>query len=161
MMAEYWRGDLYGQQDNILGGARIMVLGEAHYHETEPVGADLPGITNDVVMRYLERQLGSNAQFFRRVERLVTMRLSAGLTKEQSAAFWHSVIFSNYIPVIAGNRPGDRPPEELWNGSASSEFVENVKRTEVEIVLVCGVELWRRKPSHRVIPGAYQAVGRP
>lgn len=30
-MTDYWRGDFYGQSDNLLGGARLMVLGEAHY----------------------------------------------------------------------------------------------------------------------------------
>ncbi len=156
-MAEFWRGDFYGQSDNILGGARLMVLGEAHYHHSAPVGSEIPEITNDVVTAYVNGRLGPNAQFFRRVERLVTKRLSDGLTREQSAAFWHSVIFSNYIPFIAGNKPGDRPPQELWNGAAASEFVENVKRTEAEIVLVCGTELWRRKPVHKAISAAYRA----
>ncbi|WP_200945947.1 hypothetical protein [Rhizobium sp. Leaf391] len=159
-MADFWRGDFYGQSDNILGGARLMVLGEAHYHHCAPIGSDIPEITKDVVNAYIEGRLGSNAQFFRRVERLVTKRLNNGLAPEQSAAFWHSVIFSNYIPVIAGNRPGDRPPEELWNGEASHEFVANVKRTEAEIVLVCGTELWRRKPVHQAISAAYQVGAR-
>ncbi|KNY14380.1 hypothetical protein AKG11_24600 [Shinella sp. SUS2] len=110
-----------------------------------------------MVTAYIEGRLGANAQFFRRVERLVTKRLHDGLTQEQSAAFWHSVIFSNYIPVVAGNKPGDRPPEQLWNGSASHEFVANIQRTEAEIVLVCGTELWRRKPIHKTISAAYQA----
>lgn len=156
-MADYWRGDFYGQSDNLLRGARLMVLGEAHYHHSAPIGTDIPEMTKDVVTAYIEGRLGANAQFFRRVERLVTKRLHDGLTQAQSAAFWHSVIFSNYIPVVAGNKPGDRPPEELWNGSASREFVANVQKTEAEIVLICGTEVWRRKPIHKTIPAAYQA----
>lgn len=159
-MAEYWRGDFYEQRENFLGGARLMVLGEAHYHDTAPVGADIPEITKDAVTAYLEGALGSNAQFFRRVERLVTKRFSSGLMPEESAAFWHSVIFRNYIPVVAGNKPGDRPPAALWNGAASREFVANVQKAEAEIVLVCGTELWRRKPVHKAISAAYQAGDR-
>ncbi|GEC31685.1 hypothetical protein EFR01_18560 [Sinorhizobium fredii] len=159
-MAHFWRGDFYGQSDNVLGGARLMVLGEAHYHHSAPIGSDIPEMTKDVVNAYVEGRLGANAQFFRRVERLVTKRLISGLTRDQSAAFWHSVIFSNYIPVIAGNKPGDRPPEGLWNGAAPHDFIENVKRTEAEIVLVCGTELWRRKPVHKAISTAYKAGGR-
>ncbi|HEY5794983.1 MAG TPA: hypothetical protein VIU82_08195 [Bosea sp. (in: a-proteobacteria)] len=159
-MADYWRGAFYGQSDNMLGGARLLVLGEAHYHETAPIGSSIPGLTQDVVTRYLAGQLGSAAQFFRRVERLVTKRLDAGLTREESSAFWHSVIFANYIPVVAGNVPGDRPSEAMWQGAAPLEFLGNVQATEAEIVLVCGTELWRRKPTHKAIPAAYQAGGR-
>nr|WP_298099397.1 hypothetical protein [uncultured Shinella sp.] len=155
-MADYWRGDFYGQSDNLLGGARLMILGEAHYHHSAPIGTDIPEMTKDVVTAYIEGRLGANAQFFRRVERLVTKRLHDGLAREQSAAFWHSVIFSNYIPVVAGNEPGDRPSEALWNGAASREFVANVQKTEAEIVLICGTEVWRRKPIHGTISNAYQ-----
>ncbi len=156
-MADYWRGDFYGQADNFIGGARLMVLGEAHYHHSAPIGTDIPEMTKDVVTAYIEGRLGANAQFFRRVERLVTKRLHEGLSREQSASFWHSVIFSNYIPVVAGNEPGDRPSHELWNGSAPHEFVANVQKTEAEIILICGTELWRRKPIHKAIHAAYQA----
>lgn len=105
-MADYWRGDFYGQADNFIGGARLMVLGEAHYHHSAPIGTDTPEMTKDVVTACIEGRLGANAQFFRCVERLVTKRLHEGLSREQSASFWHSVIFSNYIPVVAGNEPG-------------------------------------------------------
>lgn len=158
-MSDIWKGDFYGQ-DNLLGGARLFILGEAHYHDKAPVGTLIPEMTNDVVNRYLGDQLGSNATFFRRVERLVSKRFSEGLTKQERHDFWHSVIFSNYIPVVAGSGPGDRPSEELWNGVAGPEFVENVKRTEAEIVLVCGTELWRRKKFHHAIPAAYRVAER-
>lgn len=158
-MSDIWKGDFYGQ-DNFLGGARLFILGEAHYHDKAPVGTLIPEMTNDVVNRYLGDQLGFNATFFRRVERLVSKRFSEGLTKQERHDFWHSVIFSNYIPVVAGSGPGDRPSEELWNGAAGSEFVENVKRTEAEIVLVCGTELWRRKKFHHAIPAAYTVAER-
>lgn len=158
-MSDIWKGDTYGQ-NNFLGGARLFILGEAHYHDQAPVGALIPEMTNDVVSRYLNDQLGSNATFFRRVERLASKRFSEGLTKQERHDFWHSVIFSNYIPVVAGSGPGDRPSEELWNGVAGPEFVENVKRTEAEIVLVCGTELWRRKKFHHAIPAAYRVAER-
>jgi hypothetical protein len=154
-MADYWKGEAYAQGSNILGGARLFILGEAHYHDEASVGTLIPNITIDVINLYLNDQLGSNATFFRRVERLVSKRFSQGLNRAERENFWHSVIFSNYIPVVVGNGPGERPTEELWNGSAGQEFIENVAKTEAEIVLVCGTELWRRKKFHHAVPAAY------
>jgi hypothetical protein len=155
-MAEYWRGEDYGDEENILGGARLFVLGEAHYHADAPIGTDMPEITQGVVESYIAGRMGANAMFFRRIERLVCRRLSRGLTQEESRDFWHSVVFSNYIPVIAGNGPGERPPAPLWEGRAPAEFAANVQKTEAEMVLICGTELWRRKPFNHAVPEAYR-----
>ena len=75
--------------------------------------------------------------------------------------FWHSVVFYNYIPVVAANKPRQRPPEELWHGDAPRLFGEVVKRVEAEAILVCGVDLWRGTPIGLIErQDAYQAGGR-
>ncbi len=40
-MSDVWRGEAYGG-NNILGGARLFILGEAHYHDSAPIGAHIP-----------------------------------------------------------------------------------------------------------------------
>ncbi len=117
-------------------------------------------MTREVIDLHLNDRLGPPATFFRRVERLVSKRFSQGLTRDERHEFWHSVIFGNYIPVVAGQAPGDRPTEEMWTGDAGPKFIEDVKRNEVEIVLVCGTTLWRRKTFHHAIPSAYTVGAR-
>lgn len=154
-MARAWRGAEWGDPDNLLGGFRLLILGESHYHETAPVGADLPGMTNDVVNGYLG---GDNSHaFFSKIQRLITGR---DLLHERRS-FWDSVVFYNYIPVVAANAPSQRPPDAFWGGDAPGLFARLVKEIEAEAILVCGTTLWRRMPPGMIERAdAYQAGGR-
>ncbi|SMQ85924.1 hypothetical protein SAMN06295905_3219 [Devosia lucknowensis] len=153
-MARRWRGDQWGDSSNVLGGLRLLVLGESHYHETAPIGTDIPDMTEQVVSHHLA---GGNYQFFSRIERLV---MGEG-ARYQPAEFWHSVVFYNYIPVVAANTSRKRPPDELWYGVAPRLFQDLVKQIEAEAILVCGTQLWRRMPAGLVERhDAYQAGGR-
>lgn len=157
-MSEPFIGNNYARRDNIFGGARIMVLGEAHYSEHHPVGEYFPDLTKEVVASLLAGALGRKALFFRRVERLLAGR---GKGKAPSPeAFWSSVIFQNFVPVIAGRKPKDRPASWMWEGRAHDDLRRTVKEKEVEIVLVCGTELWRKKPFDIAFKDAYEAAGR-
>ncbi|MBY3575487.1 hypothetical protein HFN65_31605 [Rhizobium laguerreae] len=160
-MFEAWVGTRYADETNVIGGARLLILGEAHYDSAAEIGSERPELTREVVEAYVAGRLRSNATFFRRVERLVTGRYERGLTAVESKQFWDSVVFYNYIPVIAGNKPGDRPPEHLWGGKTPQLFFDVVKRREAEIVLVCGRELWRKKPHQKAIKAAYKVGERP
>ncbi|WP_223217109.1 hypothetical protein [Rhizobium cauense] len=91
----------------------------------------------------------------------MTGRFDRGLSPAELAAFWNSVVFYNYIPVIAGNKPGDRPPEHLWEGRTPHLFFGLVKRREAEIILVCGRELWRKKAHQKAKKAAYRVGARP
>lgn len=162
-MDNHWHGELYGKPENMLGGARIMILGEAHYDQTRTIGEDVPGGNTRGVMDWYLRGGFKEKQretFFNRVERLVTRRLDKGLAGPEKAAFWNSVVFYNYIPVIAAHKVGQRPPEAFWHGRAADQFYDVAKRREVEIVLVCGTQLWRKKRFDTAVPDAYQAAGR-
>ncbi|MCK8779115.1 hypothetical protein M0654_03860 [Rhizobium sp. NTR19] len=159
-MAEPWRGDLWGDSENIIGGARLMILGESHHSAEHAVGSYVPNMTQDVVQAYLEGKLGKTGKFFANVERLVTGSRDKPLTREQSDAFWRSVVFYNYIPVVAASKPNSRPLPEMWEGDTPRIFFDAVKRSEAEIILVCGRDLWRRKKHHVTIPAAYNIAGR-
>lgn len=156
-MANAFVGERYADMNNIFGGARIMILGEAHYSGEYHVGSDVPNLTNDVKGMYLDGRLGRNALFFQRIERLLTGRWDMERDGAQSKEFWDCVVFQNFVPVIAGRRPKDRPAKAMWVGRAEDDFRVNLKRHEVEIVLVCGTELWRKKPFDVARSDAYWA----
>jgi hypothetical protein len=154
-MARPWIGRRWAQSDNLLGGFRIMVLGESHYHDTAPVGTDIPDMTEWVINNHLQN--GSSHTFLSKIEALVM----TGSKSWKPHDFWHSVVFYNYIPVVAANKPRQRPTEELWYGQTPHLFSDVVKRVEAEAILICGTELWRRMPiglAER--QNAYQAEGR-
>lgn len=160
-MDNHWCGEFYGRPDNFLGGARIMILGEAHYDQTLAIGEDVPaGYTRGVVEWYLQGGFKQRDTFFNRVERLVSRRLDRGLGESEKAAFWNAVVFYNYIPVIAASKVGQRPLEAFWHGRAPGQFYEVARHREVEAVLVCGTQLWRKKHFDRATKDAYQAAGR-
>ncbi|TBD89432.1 hypothetical protein [Rhizobium ruizarguesonis] len=160
-MPQYWRGKDYGYEENSLGGARLLVLGEAHHHKQTEIGTEVPGLTEEVVRRHVNGALGSHSRLFSMVERLVTRQLGQSLDRIGRESFWNSVVFANYIPVIAARKPKQRPPSHLWDGAAPQLYRELVKRVEAEIVLVCGRQLWRKKPHDIAIKGAYKVGERP
>lgn len=162
-MDNHWRGSNYGYEDNFLGGARVMVLGEAHYSDDIPIGEPVPeGFTRNVIEWYLSGgfQERRRETFFNRVERLLSRRLQRGLSSGERNDFWNSVIFYNYIPVIAAQKPNERPQDWMWEQDAPRAFRKVVKATEAEIILVCGTTLWRKKVFDVAIPDAYHAAGR-
>lgn len=154
-MAREWHGSDWGNSGNALGGLRLMVLGESHHHASEPIGTDMPHMTEYVVNSYLENS--RKFSFLGRIERL----MMHGQEPCKSEQFWNSVVFYNYVPVVAANRPRQRPPEHLWYGQAPQLFLDLVKKVEAEAILVCGTELWRRMAMGLVeTSSAYRAGGR-
>lgn len=154
-MARPWVGSEWGGSNNALGGLRLMVLGESHYHDKAPVGTDIPDMTEWLINSYLED--GRRYPFLSKLEALVML----GRAPRSSQDIWNALTFYNYIPVVAANEPRQRPPEELWHGAAPRLFSDLVTRLEVEAILVCGVELWRHMPTGMVERNnAYRAGGR-
>lgn len=154
-MATRWRGDDWGDAGNFLGGFRLMILGESHYHESAPVGSDVPDMTNDIVNEHISGK--SSYMFLGKIERLVSGRD----VSQERCRFWNSVVFYNYIPVVAANAPRTAPPLALWGGNAPELFKGLVKAVEAEAVLVCGTTLWRRMaPGMVERKEAFKAGGR-
>jgi hypothetical protein len=155
-MARPWIGDRWGQADNLLGGLRLMILGESHYHDREPVGTDIPDMTEWLISSYLED--GRRYPFLSKLETLIMDKNSRSWSPYD---VWSSVVFYNYVPVVAANRPRQRPPEALWHGAAPRLFGDVVKKVEAEAILICGVDLWRRMPIGLIErQNAYQAGGK-
>ena len=115
-MARPWIGNEWGQSDNLLGGLRIMILGESHYHDKEPIETEVPDMTEHVVDRYLRGD--RYHAFLSKIERL----LVGDRQSWRPTDFWNSVVFYNYIPVVAANEARQAPPEELWHGETPRLF---------------------------------------
>jgi hypothetical protein len=158
-MSEPFIGSNYTSRDNIFGGARIMVLGEAHYSQHHDVGAYVPSLTQEVVSLHLARKLGRKSLFFTRVERLLTGSNEPSEPPSPEAV-WSSLVFLNFVPVIVGSKSRDRPAPWMWEGRSHEVLRRTVKNKEVEVILVCGTELWRKKPSDVVFPASYAAAGK-
>jgi hypothetical protein len=146
-MFEPWIGDLWGRPENLLGGMRLVVLGESHHCDKRPIGSLAPEMTRDVVGAYVNGSLDRGSKrFFTKVAKLVARKPIEQVTQAEMIAIWNSVIFYNYVPRIAANGPGQRPPRELWYGDAPNLFMELIKKREVEAILVCGDDLWNHLP---------------
>lgn len=137
-----WKGNKFGESDNILGGMRLIVLGEAHYGDK--IGWSDPGFTAWIVQQYIDGQ--NKYRFFSRVANIV-LGTSGHVPADRRAAFWNSVVFFNYIPVMAATGARQRPSQEMWEGDAPANFLRYVDEFEAEAILVCGTDLWRRLPT--------------
>ena len=146
MTAREWRGPDYGSVGNAVGGLRLLILGESIYYSDKPVGAEADDMNEWLIASVLSRVRHS---FYNRLSRLVTNGGQTWLTQDESVAFWRSVVFYNYIPVVGATRPNERPPERLWGGDTPDLFKAVVRRTEAEAILVCGTELWGHLPQAR------------
>lgn len=155
-MAREWKGPDYAAQGNAVGGLRLMILGESMWHSTKPIGTDEPDMNEWLIESVLS---GKKYDFYNKLSRLVTNGGQTWLTQAESVAFWRSVVFYNYIPAVAANRAGQRPPEGLWSGATPDLFRAVIRRTEIEAILVCGAELWRHLPSALPIITPYEAGG--
>lgn len=155
-MFEPWCGPTFGDPGNPLGGMRLIVLGESHYVPGAPIGSSIPKLTKCVVEDYIGDE--KSYPFFSRVMNI--MLGGTGGSRDRREAFWNSVVFFNYIPVVAANRSGQRPRPDMWKGAAPDNFLSCVRRYEAEAVLVCGTQLWRNLPATNGAHHRYPAAGR-
>jgi hypothetical protein len=68
-------------------------------------------------------------------------------------------MFANYIPVIAANRPRQRPPASLWSAEAAARYRRMIDDNSVDAVLVCGKETFLNTPFDERLPGMYRMRG--
>lgn len=140
-MFQPWRGKQWGQEDNFLGGLRILVLGESHYDKEK---RDLPDATEWIVGTHIEDKM--RFRFFTQLSQLLSGRHHTELTRDDRAAIWHSVVFYNYVPFMDCAFARQSPSVEAFRAGAQP-FVDLVRKVEAEAVLVCGARLWRNMPS--------------
>ena len=156
-MARPWCGEDYSRTSNPIGGLRLMILGESHYHDDAPIGSFVEDIHEYVIDEVLR---GKRYPFMNKLSRLFITGGRRPCTQNESFAFWNSVVFYNYIPMIVGNKPRDRPRDDMWLGETPKRFMDIVRTREIEAILVCGKELWWHLPAG--LPGAaqYQSIGK-
>lgn len=114
-----------------------MVLGESHYEwlEEQTLAADWTqqSIENDIT--------GKKHRFRTRVAAVFLGHSPS--SPEERGAFWHSVAFTNYIPVSVGKGAKTRPDEKMW-AAAIPRFAALITEHAPDFLLVLGHELWRR-----------------
>lgn len=133
-----WVGKNYGPG---IGGKRLLVLGESHYSD-----ADDPELTQVVMEKLLGYKLGRGEyepwmKTFTVFERAVAGReLSGG----ESAAFWNSVLFYNFVQEAMPCR-GKRPTGRQFAESAAA-FEELLNEYEPDLIIAWGTALFDRTP---------------
>ena len=136
-MFKPWVGSEFGNTSNMIGGKRLLILGESHYTEKQEwVGRCDPEDTHNVV-QYLA--IDTRYRFFTTVSKLVTGVAHGEWSDEQNRGFWNSVAFYNFVPVFLSK--GGRPSPEIWN-AGRGPFVRVLDEMNPDVIIVCGLELW-------------------
>ncbi|MDC0721656.1 hypothetical protein [Nannocystis bainbridge] len=127
---------------------RVMVLGESHYE-----WLDNQSLASDWTRQSIEHDIiGKKHRFRTRVAAVFLGHRPT--TPEERGDFWHSVAFTNYIPVSVGRGAKKEPTEEMWS-AAIPRFSALIAEHEPQFLLVLGHELWRR------VHYSYAMDGRP
>lgn len=133
-----WKGTEY---EKGIGGKRLLVLGESHYSDK-----DNPEQTQVVMRELLDYKLGTGKykpwmKTFTVFERAVAGRELSG---EESAAFWNSVLFYNFVQEMMPDR-GFRPTRKQFADSAAA-FEEVLNEYEPDLVIAWGTALYDSTP---------------
>lgn len=114
-----------------------MILGESHYEflddQTLATSWTRQSIEHDII--------GKKHRFRTRVAAVFLGRHPT--TPEERGDFWHSVAFTNYIPVSVGRGARKRPTDEMWS-AAIPRFSALIAEHQPQFLLVLGHELWER-----------------
>lgn len=138
-MFDIWRGNDYGTDRSLFGTRKILILGESHYTKTlKDVGTTPPGFTSDVVRWF---PLGKRHNpFFSNVMRAMLGLQKTDPWRSQADAFWHSVAFYNYVPVLVDGT--DRRPQDSMFEAGSAPFKTALAELAPDAVVLCGLTLW-------------------
>ena len=144
MVIEPWKGDLFGKAENAFGGLKVLVLGESTHDANLKIGDVRTFLTKLTVQGFLD---GADWHFYTRVTAVLDAAAqNSGPAVQKGASerrsrLWQSLAFSNVIPVVAANFPGERPSKSLFH--LCSPFLEDVfDDMEPDVVMVFGKEAW-------------------
>lgn len=93
-----WRGHRYGADVNVVGGSRVLVVGESHYSQKpEEVGASPENFTVDIV-----RQFYMEPQYNLTFGQIASVICDAPLSdwRDSMPNAFSSIAFFNYVPEI-------------------------------------------------------------
>lgn len=146
-MFKAWVGNKFGETGNLVGGKRVLVLGESHHADEHPVGSEVPDMTHDTMRLYAS---GTRARWRRTFDNLAWA--VSGKNREQlerdgkrgEPEVWNSLAFYNYIPVVLAthsrsNRPTDA---QFSDGKTISAFERVLGETRPDVLLVWGYTLF-------------------
>lgn len=137
-----WIGSEY---EKGIGGKRLLVLGESQYSDTD--NPELTQIVMKKLLAYKLRKRKDEAEYepwmrtFTIFERAVAGRVLSG---EESAAFWNSVLFYNFVQEMMPDR-GFRPTRKQFADSAAA-FEEVLNAYEPDLIIAWGKTLFDRTP---------------
>jgi len=130
-----WIGKNYTSSG--IKGKRVMVLGESHYE-----WLDDQTLAADWTQQSIENDITGKKHRFR--TRVAAVFLGHRPTSpEERGDFWHSIAFTNYIPVSVGKGAEKKPSEEMW-AAAVPRFSALISEHAPDLLVVLGHELWRR-----------------
>lgn len=145
MVFKPWLGSLYGKEENIFGGKRVLVVGESHHADEHEVGTILPNMTQKVMDYYAS---GSRASWMRTLDNhawAVSGKSRADLEQDGKRGefnVWTSMAFYNYILVVlAGGPRSQRPTPELFK-SGKAPFEQVFMNLKPELLLIWGYGLF-------------------
>lgn len=132
-----WVGREYGSKSK--WGVAVMVLGESHH-----CGTSADECNQNLTIELIKGVICGRERhaFWAKTRRLFCGRDSAA---DQSAEFWNSVIFYNYVQESVGTGPRLRPSSQKWAGGGPA-FLEVVERYRPGLVLALGRKLWDELP---------------
>ncbi|MBY2996737.1 hypothetical protein HF263_36395 [Rhizobium leguminosarum] len=144
-MFEPWVGENYGRS-SLLGGKRILVVGESHHSEEHPVNSVVPNLTCRVMEHYGSTQ--ARGEWMRTLDN-VAWALS-GKTRSDLAtslhrgelSVWQSVAFYNYIPVVLTDSARSARPTAMHYQMAVAPFEQVLRDIKPEVLIVCGYSLF-------------------
>lgn len=149
-MIKPWEGTKWGKAGNMVGGIRLLVVGESAHAEEYPIGSAPAYLLRTTVSDYISSD--SNWRFYRIVTALLTEKNTADIEKHERAAAWQSVAFVNYVPVVAANYSRERPSREMFKQGAQP-FRKLLDRLSPEAILVLGVDTWGWMMQGLELPG--------
>jgi hypothetical protein len=138
-MFEPWRGEIYGDKNNLVDGVRLLVLGESHHCKyAHEIGTTQPETTREVVQKYT---LEKRHRFFTNITQVISGKKRWQLDAGELDSLWNSICFYNYVPVFVADGPRIRPTPDMFRLGAEP-FMRVLRKLEPDAILVCGFQLW-------------------
>lgn len=144
-MFEPWVGEQYGRSD-LLGGKRILVVGESHHSREHPADSIVPDMTHGVMKHYASTQ--ARGEWMRTLDNIAWALSGKGRadlaqsTHRGEFDIWQSVAFYNYIPVVLTDSARNGRPTNEHYKIAVAPFEKVLADLKPDVLLICGYGLF-------------------
>ncbi|RWN25279.1 hypothetical protein [Mesorhizobium sp.] len=154
-MFEPWIGDYYRESGNVVGGKRVLIVGESHYSAVHEVGTTVPDMTVFTMNNYRsirsddrQRSSGKRETWTRTLDNVAWAVSGKGPQELEYQGrrgefdIWNQLGFYNYIPVVLANAPQTRRPDRQLFLSGQEPFERVINRHKPQVLIVCGFQLF-------------------